>query len=725
MAQFIRCIDGHVFDAGTATVCPICGAVVEFTPPVEATPPGTPIADGTGVAASPMLRTPVLGAVAAGVLCVGIAALFFALRETRPATTNKASASAAASLSASQLGDPLQMALFVTRMLTAFEEKNYSDALSQAEALAANNNPVGMRVEAQILLDGLAGRKSPVQARALLTNAVKLGDPGSALSLAGLSEQGIGGPQNSSDTRFYYLEAAQANAPGADAELVRLHLDNVRLMTVMQAYRTVMTSAPTAKETLEAASVFAGLSQLGSTPATCLSAWLIPKYIANGWSVVDNFKGASQGEFAEAVQYRSFSYGADRADAWCEWGMAKLRAKDIAGHPKDLVTANVFYRLAVMNSQLGSSLDQAKQELAAVEAQMTPAQKARADNLLSGVLDDISAATPANSVAATAPAAAPVNGEANSTTAPPSTLQASQTPSEANGEPPASPNVAISDTLRTTLDVVRMLAAFNQKNYTRASSQADALIDRNSPVAMFVKAGILQNGLAGQRDSVQSRALLARGAQLGDPVSALFLGRMLESGIGGPRDQKQAAALYVFAARGMADAGQDIARLHLGGEVGMTAMQAYQTVQSNTAGTEATVKAGSIFVTLVDDEHSTPAVCLRGWMDYISSNKNASPDDANKLKKSAFGYFNQDAPRIDPWCDWGMATLAAQGIAAYPKNLIEADVFYRLAAMNSKIASSKGQVNQEIAAVESQMTPAEKSQADNLFNSAVTAKAAP
>ena len=146
MAHFIRCIDGHVFDAGTATVCPICGAVVEFTESVDPTSPGTPIADGTGVAASAMLRTPVLGAVAAGVLCVGIAALFFALRETRPATTSHP---AAASLTAQQLGDPLQMALFVTRMLTAFDQKHYGDALSQAEALATNNNPVGMRVEAR------------------------------------------------------------------------------------------------------------------------------------------------------------------------------------------------------------------------------------------------------------------------------------------------------------------------------------------------------------------------------------------------------------------------------------------------------------------------------------------------------------------------------------------------------------------------------------------------
>ena len=137
-----------------------------------------------------MPRAPVLGAVAAGVLCVGIAALFFALRETRPATTNNSvSAPAAASLTTQQTGDPLQMALFVTRMLTAFDQKHYADALSQAEALATNNNPVGMRVKAEILLDGLAGRKDPVQARALLTRAINLGDPSSALSLARLSEQ--------------------------------------------------------------------------------------------------------------------------------------------------------------------------------------------------------------------------------------------------------------------------------------------------------------------------------------------------------------------------------------------------------------------------------------------------------------------------------------------------------------------------------------------------------
>ena len=152
--------------------------LLNSTESVDPTSPGTPIADGTGVAASAMLRAPVLGAVAAGVLCVGIAALFFALRETRPATTNNSvSAPAAASLTTQQLGDPLQMALFVTRMLTAFDQKHYADALSQAEALATNNNPVGMRVKAEIFLETVLPAGRFVEARALLTRAINLGDP--------------------------------------------------------------------------------------------------------------------------------------------------------------------------------------------------------------------------------------------------------------------------------------------------------------------------------------------------------------------------------------------------------------------------------------------------------------------------------------------------------------------------------------------------------------------
>ncbi len=699
MPHFVRCIDGHVFDAGMARVCPVCGAVVEFTESVDPTSPGTPIADGTGVAASAMLRAPVLGAVAAGVLCVGIAALFFALRETRPATTNNSvSAPAAASLTTQQLGDPLQMALFVTRMLTAFDQKHYADALSQAEALATNNNPVGMRVKAEILLDGLAGRKDPVQARALLTRAINLGDPSSALSLARLSEQGIGGPQNSSDTRFLYLEAAQGNVPGADAELVRLHPDNARFMTVMQAYRTVMTSAPTAKETLKAASVLTGLSQGGSTPATCLSAWLIPKYLANGWVVADNFKGSPQGESAEAVQYRSFSYGADRADPWCEWGMAMLAAKGIPGHPKDLVTANVFYRLAVMNSQLGSSLDQAKQELAAVEGQMTPAEKAQADNLLSGVVDDILAAAPANSAAAPAPAAAAGNSEANSNTAPPAAAPV--------------PQIDIGDAIASALKVAQVNALYRQGNYGQTADLARELAAENNPLGAYALGVMLKSGTIGTQDLAAARKQFVTSARLGDSFGALEAARMLEQGAGGPQDIDGAKAFYLFAARsGNADADAALARLNMSDQRGLTIFQANDNLIAGKDIDESWKRINEMIAA-----HSAPAMCLAGW---LYGGGHSTPRDFQQ----ALELLHAGSKTNYPTCTWGLSRMVSSGLPNLPRSLVQADVLLHLT--EGGVSQERlPTVKSEIAELEKQMSDTDKAKAETMLQNGTVQDAA-
>ena len=694
MAHFIRCIDGHVFDAGTATVCPICGAVVEFTESVDPTSPGTPIADGTGVAASAMLRTPVLGAVAAGLLCVGIAAVFFALRETRPATTS----TAAASLTAQQLGDPLQMALFVTRMLTAFDQKHYGYALSQAEALAANNNPVGMRVEAQIILDGLADRKDPVQARALLTSAINLGDPSSALSLARLSEQGIGGPQNSSDTRFLYLEAAQGNVPGADAELVRLHPDNARFMTVMQAYRTVMTSAPTAKETLKAASILNALSEGGSTPAICLSSFLMPKAAANGWIVVDNFKSFSQGESVQALQYKSFSYGADRADPWCEWGMAMLAAKGIPGHPKDLVTANVFYRLAVMNSQLGSSLDQAKQELAAVEGQMTPAEKAQADNLLSGVVDDISAAAPANSVAATAPAAASVNSEANSNTAPPAAAPVPQTD--------------IGDAIASALKVAQVNALYRQGNYGQTADLARELAAENNPLGAYALGVMLKSGTIGTQDLAAARKQFVTSARLGNSFGALEAARMLEQGAGGPQDIDGTKAFYLFAARsGNADADAALARLNMSDQRGLTIFQANDNLIAGKDIDKSWKRINEMIAA-----HSSPAVCLAGW---LYGGGHSTPRDFQQ----ALELLHAGSKTNYPTCTWGLSRMVSSGLPNLPRSLVQADVLLHLT--EGGVSQERlPTVKSEIVELEKQMSDTDKAKAETMLQNGTVQDAA-
>ncbi|MGC1779739.1 MAG: hypothetical protein WBB34_17530 [Xanthobacteraceae bacterium] len=297
------------------------------------------------------------------------------------------------------------------------------------------------------------------------------------------------------------------------------------------------------------------------------------------------------------------------------------------------------------------------------------------------------------------------------------------TPAAPSNIPIAASGAVISDTLRATLDVVRMLVTFSQKNYTDALSQAGALADRGNPMGMAIKAAILENGFAGPPDRVQARALLANAAQLGEPASASALARMMEQGLGGPRDPEQANSLYLFAARSMAaGADQDLVRLHLDGARGMTAMQAYQTLTSGNPSLQAAQAFKSLF-----DAHSTVAICLAGWLTYqavaknwkVTQRSNGAPAQRDQTEAVALDEFKMDAPRGDPWCEWGMGKLAATGLTVYPKNLVEADVFYRLAVLNSQLGSSVNQAKQELAGVESQMKPTEKEQADGLFHSAI------
>ena len=45
MPHFVRCIDGHVFDAGTSPQCPTCGATVAMPRPLTHSPTASPSAD--------------------------------------------------------------------------------------------------------------------------------------------------------------------------------------------------------------------------------------------------------------------------------------------------------------------------------------------------------------------------------------------------------------------------------------------------------------------------------------------------------------------------------------------------------------------------------------------------------------------------------------------------------------------------------------------------------
>jgi TPR repeat protein len=317
---------------------------------------------------------------------------------------------------------------------------------------------------------------------------------------------------------------------------------------------------------------------------------------------------------------------------------------------------------------------------------------------------------------------------------------ASTTPAPASlaraqpSQPPSSSVTAnISATLKTTLDLMRTFVAFRAKQYSDVLSMAEPLISRGNPIAMYFKAGILTNGLAGERDPVQARALLRDAAQRGDPTSLLFMARFLEKGIGGPQDMDTAKRLYLLAAQGMANrADQDVTRLGLSGDVGLTALQAYQTVGTANAAPQAMQEAASVLWNLAH-QGLTPAVCLsaqlmslakaRGWnVAKLNTGAEVQGEQREALQLSSFRY---GAPRGDPWCEWGMGKFASTGGPNYPKNLVEADVFYRLAVLNSRLGADAKQVKEQLAAVESQMRPEEKAQADGLFHSAIPASMAP
>jgi hypothetical protein len=446
MAHFVRCIDGHVFDAATAAVCPTCGATVEVAPTAAIS--GEALAPEVA-ATGPVFqaRTPLFAAVAVLCLGVGIGSLYFVLRESRsPSTTGerptpaaapapKAAATAAAAATALDNGasassnavapsvptsaptratstpddatsaadaiisQTLRTALDVVRMLVAFTRQNYTDALSLADPLVRENNPIGMFIKAGLLMDGLGGQpRDLTQARGYLANAAQLGDPMSALFYGRVLENGIGGPRDLNAAKENYLFAARGMAAGADQELARLHLDGSRGMTALQSYENLVGRNPTR----DALNAFNGLLKARSTSMICFYGWMFDQAEAKNWvlslsktgdgwvqgvpsgdmaALRSNTGGQVSTDQAEANQLKVFAIGAERSDPWCEWGMGKLAAKGSTAYPKNLVEADVFYRLAIINPKLGSGAGQVKQALAAVEGQMTPQEKQQADSL--------------------------------------------------------------------------------------------------------------------------------------------------------------------------------------------------------------------------------------------------------------------------------------------------------------------------------------------------------
>jgi hypothetical protein len=151
-------------------------------------------------------------------------------------------------------------------------------------------------------------------------------------------------------------------------------------MTVTDAYH-ILSSGNATPQAMHDAN--AALQRLGGiTSAVCIEALLAPVAEAGGWGTYYRNTGTHVGgDQLQALRLKTFRYGAVQDDPWCEWGMGQLASTGLPGYPKNLVEADVFYRLAAMNQGLGSDGSQAKSQLAAVEGHMSSAEKAQADSL--------------------------------------------------------------------------------------------------------------------------------------------------------------------------------------------------------------------------------------------------------------------------------------------------------------------------------------------------------
>ena len=277
MTHFVRCIDGHVFDAEVALQCPVCGAIVDAPPQVAAiasaaVTPGVSDSDATQTKppAPParrelpaQLRRSALRIVIGGVILAPILAVFklFVLPSIYPpagaasvgaiaaadlrrraghARANQRrsleanAATAAAPVAPVDISDTIKSALKVARMAVLYDRHEYSQVADIARNLNAQDNVAGPFMLGTLQLGPLGTQNIP-EARKQFTGAAKLGDSDAAMLAARMMEQGAGGPRDVDGAKALYLFAARNGDTNADRELARLNISDQRGMTVIEA----------------------------------------------------------------------------------------------------------------------------------------------------------------------------------------------------------------------------------------------------------------------------------------------------------------------------------------------------------------------------------------------------------------------------------------------------------------------------------------------------------
>ena len=419
MPHFVRCIDGHVFDAEASSQCPVCGAIVDAPPltPAAALPsaaravsdsdvaqPETPApAARRGLVAQ--LRRSALRIIVGGFILAPFVAIFrlYVLPSIYPpqqAPSPPAQASAVAPNAAApanagaskqtpapavaapvaqvDISGTITSALDVARMTVLYDQHHYPIAAEIARNLAAHDNPAGPFILGMLQL-GALGTKNLPEARKQFTAAAELGDTDSAMLAAGMMERGAGGPQDVEGAKALYLFAARNANTDADRALARLNISDQRGMTVIEADNNLFTG----KDVEQSWKRMNELIAAHSLPATCLAGWLYGR----GNSV--------QRDFSHALDL--FKTGAATDNPSCVWGLSRLVAGGLPYLPKNDVSADVLLHLAAQAA--GPKMTDVSDDIAALESKMTDAEKFRAQGFLQTALIPAAAAQNSTPVA--------------------------------------------------------------------------------------------------------------------------------------------------------------------------------------------------------------------------------------------------------------------------------------------------------------------------------------
>jgi hypothetical protein len=398
MPHFVRCIDGHVFDAEVALKCPVCGAIVDAPPlaPAAAPPPITPpVSDSDGAQTKPpalpawrelpaQLRRSALRIVIGGVLLAPILAMFklFVLPSIYPpagqfpsAPSPPAQAAVNAPNAAAPWAPPvakvdvtgtIQAALDVVRVNALYARHDAQQVIGLTQKLAAQGNPAGVFDLGVLAINGVFESQNLPEARKEFTAAANLGYPFAAEAAGRMLENGAGGSKDLDGAKALYLFAARSGNADANKDLARLNMSDQIGMTVSDANSNLIAG----KDVDDSWRFMNKMIAAHSTPAICLAGW---RTVA-GDSTAKDFKHALD----------LFGAGAITANPSCMWGLSRSLAGGLPYLPRNLIEADVLLRLTAGDNPTATGF---ATELAELENQMSDGDKAEAQKIIqTGIL---------------------------------------------------------------------------------------------------------------------------------------------------------------------------------------------------------------------------------------------------------------------------------------------------------------------------------------------------